>query len=78
MQVLLMDTSEDTEIRPERGARLFTTSAVDLTSALTIVSLWVIHNEHTGPHAGLDFEAFWAFPNPGPASRCGWSLWPQP
>jgi hypothetical protein len=37
MQILLVDTSEGTEIRPERRARSFATIAVDLTSAITIV-----------------------------------------
>jgi hypothetical protein len=37
MQVLLMDTSEDTEIRPERRARPLTTIVVDLPAAITIV-----------------------------------------
>jgi hypothetical protein len=44
MQVLLMDTSEGTEIRPERRARSFTTVAVDFTAAITIIVL--------GPFAG--------------------------
>ena len=37
MQVLLVDTAEGTEIRPERRARPFATIAVDLTAAITIV-----------------------------------------
>ena len=37
MQVLLVDTSEGTEIRPERRAHSFTTIAVDFTAAITIV-----------------------------------------
>jgi hypothetical protein len=37
MQVLLVDTSEGTEIRPECRARSFTTVAVDFTAAITII-----------------------------------------
>src|SRR5215510_7769842 len=37
MQVLFVDTTEGTKIRPERRARSFTTIAVDCTAAITIV-----------------------------------------